>query len=155
MQPTFGPTRTTHWDAVREHLLRRYVPIALQEKLDATYVVVEVSAHAAEPPAIVLVQPREVAGRVRLILIARICAADEVAAEVVLAHGGAASVGGLAVLDGSLALRYVGSLATMTVDELDASLRLLVIEARAFQQLFANHRATVASSAASTMAHWI
>ena len=141
------------WKAVREHLFRHYRPIADTEGSEATYAVVDVRSGAES--TLVFAQPRDVAGRARLILIARICSADEVVPEVVLANGGATSAGALVVLDGSIALRYVGSLATMTADELDASLALLAAETRGFHRVFAAHRSTVAKSAASTMAHWI
>lgn len=153
MQPE--DVRLASWDAVRTHLLGRYVAIAHREEPDATYAVVGVRTRPSDTPMIVLAQPRVVVGRARLILIARVCPADEVVAEVVLAHGGAAGAGSLVVLDGSLALRHVSSLATLTVEELDASLSALAIETKAFQNLFAGHRATVATTAASTMAHWI
>lgn len=154
MQQVQEHARAT-WEAIRHHLLREYVTVARHDAPETPYVVIEVRRPAGENPIQVFVQPRIIARWARLVSLARVCPADEVTAETVLAHGGAASAGGLVVLDGSLVLRHVSALSTMTAAELHASLDLLAIEATAFQRLFADHRSMVATHAASIMSHWI
>ncbi len=141
----------TSWDGLCRYVMDHHEVIAVE----ASYIVIAVPGHRETSPEVMLLQPREVGGRARLEIITRICAADEVPAEVVLAHSGAAIAGSLVVLDGSLGLRHVMSLDSTSPAELDAALRALAVEMRAFQHLFVGLRATAEAAAASVMTHWL
>lgn len=145
------PEVMASWDGLCRYVMEHHEVIAT----DANYVVIVLPDGGEASPPVLLLQPREVGGRARLEIITRICAADEVPAEVVLAHSGAAIAGSLVVLDSSLALRHVMSLDSTNPSEVNAALGALAVEMRAFQHLFVGLRATASEAAASVMTHWI